>query len=85
MRVPNATVNARTSRHLGRSPFRSPARAQRGVPIGTLGSHAKPVRCLEFSPSTGLLYSGGWDGQISAWDPRAKEGHVATVPMPAKV
>ncbi|CAD6198718.1 unnamed protein product [Caenorhabditis auriculariae] len=36
-----------------------------------LGTHAMPVRCMEYSSQSGLIVSGGWDSQIKLWDARS--------------
>lgn len=32
-----------------------------------IGSHAKPVSCMEFSRELGALVTGGWDGHVHVW------------------
>jgi WD40 repeat protein len=32
-----------------------------------IGSHAKPVSCMEFSRELGALVTGGWDGHVHIW------------------
>uniref|UniRef100_A0A7S2HTA8 Anaphase-promoting complex subunit 4 WD40 domain-containing protein n=1 Tax=Octactis speculum TaxID=3111310 RepID=A0A7S2HTA8_9STRA len=51
-----------------------------------LGSHGKAIRCLEYSPRNELLFSGGWDAKVNAWDPRAASGQraLATLDLPGK-
>ncbi|VDP00839.1 unnamed protein product [Soboliphyme baturini] len=36
-----------------------------------LGAHEAGVRCITYSPETSLVASGGWDGCVKVWDPRA--------------
>jgi cell cycle arrest protein BUB3 len=36
-----------------------------------LGYHNNTSRCLVWHAATGLLFSGGWDGKLLCWDPRA--------------
>jgi len=50
-----------------------------------IGCHEKAVRCLEFSPETGLLVSGSWDQTLKVWDIRQKEPLVCTEKQPGKV
>ena len=50
-----------------------------------LGSHEKPVRCVEYNASTGTLLSGGWDSKINSWDPRSKQPLVQSRQAPGKV
>jgi len=50
-----------------------------------LGSHNNSVKCLEFSIHTGMLFSGGWDGMVFAWDPRAQQPQVQGLHQPGKV
>jgi len=35
-----------------------------------LGVHSDTIRCVNFSPLTGCVYTGGWDGMLKAWDLR---------------
>lgn len=39
-----------------------------------LGQHERPVKCVEYSQSTGQLITGGWDSKLKCWDPRAPPG-----------
>lgn len=32
-----------------------------------IGSHAKPVSCMEWSHDLGSLVTGGWDGRVHIW------------------
>eukprot|EP00639_Heterosigma_akashiwo_P004797 CAMPEP_0194568720 /NCGR_PEP_ID=MMETSP0292-20121207/6730_1 /TAXON_ID=39354 /ORGANISM="Heterosigma akashiwo, Strain CCMP2393" /LENGTH=336 /DNA_ID=CAMNT_0039418841 /DNA_START=13 /DNA_END=1023 /DNA_ORIENTATION=+ len=50
-----------------------------------LGSHNSAVKCVEFSIHTGMLFTGGWDAQVCAWDPRAQSPQVHALQQPAKV
>ena len=50
-----------------------------------LGSHEKPVRCVEYNASTGTLLSGGWDSKLNSWDPRSKQPLVQSRQAPGKV
>ncbi|CAM9100525.1 unnamed protein product [Discosporangium mesarthrocarpum] len=50
-----------------------------------LGSHEKPVRCVEFDLSSGTVITGGWDQQLKAWDPRAPQALTQSRPLPGKV
>eukprot|EP00640_Fibrocapsa_japonica_P003122 CAMPEP_0113944414 /NCGR_PEP_ID=MMETSP1339-20121228/34406_1 /TAXON_ID=94617 /ORGANISM="Fibrocapsa japonica" /LENGTH=333 /DNA_ID=CAMNT_0000949619 /DNA_START=85 /DNA_END=1086 /DNA_ORIENTATION=+ /assembly_acc=CAM_ASM_000762 len=50
-----------------------------------LGSHNGAIRCVEFSLHSGLVFTGGWDGQMLAWDPRSPSPCVQSLPQPGKV
>ncbi|KAJ7519864.1 hypothetical protein O6H91_20G058900 [Diphasiastrum complanatum] len=39
-----------------------------------LGSHEAPIRCVEYSHSTGQVITGSWDKTLRCWDPRAASG-----------
>jgi len=52
---------------------------------GTLGSHEKPIRCLEYSAPTGLVVTGSWDSNCSLWDSRAQKPLVGTFNQGNKV
>ncbi|CAM0906547.1 unnamed protein product [Alopecurus aequalis] len=39
-----------------------------------LGTHDRPVRCVEYSYTTGQVISGSWDSTIKCWDPRGADG-----------
>lgn len=41
---------------------------QTGKLIEILSGHEGPISCLEFSPLTGTLASGSWDGTLKIWD-----------------
>lgn len=49
-----------------------------------IGSHAKPVSCMEFSRELGALVTGGWDGHVHVWDPRT-QGEARSLPTSEKV
>eukprot|EP00904_Undaria_pinnatifida_P008568 jgi/Undpi1/4841/HiC_scaffold_19.g08194.m1 len=53
--------------------------------VTVLGSHDKPVRCVEYNGSTGTVLTGGWDAKFNAWDPRSKQPLVQSRPAPGKV
>lgn len=53
--------------------------------ITVLGSHDKPVRCVDYNPSTGTVLTGGWDAKFNAWDPRSRQALVQSRPVPGKV
>eukprot|EP00903_Cladosiphon_okamuranus_P014161 g13160.t1 len=53
--------------------------------VTALGSHDKPVRCVEYNASTGTLLSGGWDSKLNSWDPRSKQALVQSRQAPGKV
>lgn len=38
-----------------------------------LGTHDTAIKCVEYSETTGLVVSGGWDSKICLWDPRAQD------------
>ena len=50
-----------------------------------IGTHAESVSKICTSPETGLVLSGGWDGQVKLWDPRSREPLVASAPQLGKV
>lgn len=50
-----------------------------------LGSHEKPVRCVEYNAATGTVLTGGWDAKFNAWDPRSRQALVQSRPLPGKV
>jgi len=58
---------------------------QEGVATSTLGEHEGTVRCLEYSQYRELLFSGGWDSKVNAWDPRSSGDRVAGLTLPGKV
>ena len=37
-----------------------------------IGTHDKPVRCVEWLGDRGLLATGSWDGTLRLWDPRLR-------------
>lgn len=44
-------------------------------------------RCLPHRPppaSAGHVFTGGWDGQLCRWDPRASEANAGAVSLPDK-
>ena len=43
------------------------------------------MRCLEYSQYRELLFSGGWDSKVNAWDPRSNGDRVAGLTLPGKV
>jgi len=49
-----------------------------------LGMHDQAVRCVEYSQSQGLVFSGSWDNTVKIWDP-ASQACVQTIQMPDKV
>ncbi|PRP85488.1 hypothetical protein PROFUN_06857 [Planoprotostelium fungivorum] len=51
----------------------------------TLGSHDRPVRCVEFSSAIGALISGSWDSTVKLWDTRSKGALIGTWKQPDKV
>lgn len=51
----------------------------------TVGAHDSAVRCVNFSPVRELLFSGGWDSLVHAWDVRAPGTPTATLHLPGKV
>jgi len=50
-----------------------------------VGTHEKPIKCLEFNSTTNLLISGSWDATIKLWDPRADHACVGTYKQPDKI
>lgn len=50
-----------------------------------LGTHDHAVRCVRFYEAVGLVYSGGWDRTVRAWDPRAQTHWVTTSNLTGKV
>ncbi|GMR56742.1 hypothetical protein PMAYCL1PPCAC_26937 [Pristionchus mayeri] len=51
----------------------------------TLGQHAAPVRCMEYSARLGYIATGSWDSSVKLWDPRAQGGAVQTGSVSDKV
>eukprot|EP00923_Selenidium_pygospionis_P034635 GHVN01060298.1.p1 GENE.GHVN01060298.1~~GHVN01060298.1.p1 ORF type:complete len:180 (+),score=6.78 GHVN01060298.1:55-594(+) len=49
-----------------------------------LGSHKKPVRCLNFHPELNWLFSGSWDETFKTWDTRMKN-ELSCTPVNGKV
>ncbi|EOA38178.1 hypothetical protein CARUB_v10009656mg [Capsella rubella] len=54
-----------------------------------LGTHDKPVRCVEYSYAAGQVISGSWDRTIKCWDPRGASGlertQIGTYQQPERV
>lgn len=50
-----------------------------------LGQHKEAVKCAEFHPITGLVFSGSWDRSVSAWDPRSPGAPSQAVNVGSKV
>lgn len=50
-----------------------------------LGTHEKPVKCVEFHADTGLCISGSWDETVQTWDPRASKALAGTINAGGKV
>jgi len=46
----------------------------RGGSKTLLGAHEKPVSCMQFNAASNLLFSGGWDCNVKAWDERSGSG-----------
>ncbi|KAL2649628.1 hypothetical protein R1flu_017756 [Riccia fluitans] len=49
-----------------------------------LGTHDSPVKCVEYSHTTGQVISGSWDKTMRCWDARAASGQE-THPQPERV
>lgn len=49
-----------------------------------LGTHDKAVRCVEYSDTQGLLFSGSWDTTVKVWDASARQC-IKTLSLPDKV
>ncbi|KAL5988191.1 hypothetical protein ACLOJK_035954 [Asimina triloba] len=45
----------------------------------TLGWHKAPVRCVEYSYTTGQAITGSWDRTLKCWDPRGAGGEEHTL------
>eukprot|EP00462_Mataza_sp_D1_P026224 CAMPEP_0175145434 /NCGR_PEP_ID=MMETSP0087-20121206/14765_1 /TAXON_ID=136419 /ORGANISM="Unknown Unknown, Strain D1" /LENGTH=336 /DNA_ID=CAMNT_0016430173 /DNA_START=20 /DNA_END=1030 /DNA_ORIENTATION=- len=43
-----------------------------------LGSHNTAIKCVEYSETTGLVISGGWDSKVCLWDARAQNAAGST-------
>ena len=37
-----------------------------------LGTHDKPIRCVEYGDDANVVITGSWDGNIKLWDHRAQ-------------
>lgn len=59
--------------------------ATAAAPGLVVGTHEKAVRCVAYSPVRELLFSGGWDAAVKAWDVRAPGAVVAALSLPNKV
>jgi cell cycle arrest protein BUB3 len=51
-----------------------------------LGTHAAPVKCVEWLDARGLLVTAGWDMALRLWDPRLppQSCNVASAELPGK-
>jgi len=49
-----------------------------------VGSHNKPVKCVDFSQHSNVLITGSWDATIKLWDPRSGK-LIGTYAQPDKV
>lgn len=43
-----------------------------------LGSHEKPVKCVNYSNNSGVVVSGSWDCSVNIWDPKTPKPLVAS-------
>jgi cell cycle arrest protein BUB3 len=50
-----------------------------------IGSHEKPVRCLEHHSADSFLVSGSWDTNLKLWDPRSNQPLLGSYPQPNKI
>jgi len=50
-----------------------------------LGSHAKPIKAVNYSPALNLLFTGGWDSRVHCWDPRRTGVPTTSLELPGKV
>lgn len=50
-----------------------------------LGRHDEAIRCVEFHPATGQVFSGSWDRTVRAWDLRQPETPTSEVSLGHKV
>lgn len=44
-----------------------------------IGSHDKPVRCIEWLAQRGLVATGSWDGTLRLWDPRLRQVNLHVI------
>lgn len=51
----------------------------------SLGEHEDAVRCVDVSRDLGAVVTGGWDGQVKIWDPRAPTALQHSITVPGKV
>ncbi|OQR87642.1 mitotic checkpoint protein BUB3-like [Achlya hypogyna] len=52
----------------------------------SIGSHTKPVSCIRYDASKGIVYSGSWDASVAAWDTKAStKTPVMRLPQAGKV
>eukprot|EP00803_Ostreobium_quekettii_P006519 evm.model.scf_2229EXC.3 EVM.evm.TU.scf_2229EXC.3 scf_2229EXC:8853-14112(-) len=51
-----------------------------------LGTHHKPVKCVEYLKEHGLVASAGWDKMLHLWDPRLPQFQncVTSISLPGK-
>lgn len=64
--------------------------AVRSVDVATgqsslLGRHEDGAKCAALSEAAGLVFTGGWDATVRAWDPRAGRPAGAAARVPGKV
>jgi len=50
-----------------------------------IGTHEKPVKCVEFSKGNKVIVSGSWDGMVKLWDDRVSRLCISTCNQPDKV
>lgn len=53
----------------------------RGGAKSLLGAHGAPVSCMGFNAEHRVLFTGGWDCVVNAWDERARGGNGGQGPQ----
>lgn len=57
------------------------------LPNGTdkiLGSHEKPIKCVEYAPSSGVVVTGSWDETMKLWDSRTSSPCIGVYKQPGQ-